>query len=83
MNKKRNLTEIPIVAEEEAVYLARQDGKLISFPIKPKLIDLFSGAGGMTLGFTKLTGHGFEPVWANDFNEFVPKTQLLGYTDEH
>ena len=28
----------------------------------------------MTLGFTKLTGHSFEPVWANDFNEFAART---------
>ena len=28
-----------------------------------RLIDLFAGAGGLTLGFT---WHGFTPVWAND-----------------
>ena len=34
-----------------------------------RLIDLFSGAGGLTLGFC-LAGEGlFRPVWANDFNE--------------
>jgi len=37
-----------------------------------KLIDLFSGCGGFTLGFTQLhTSDGtqiFEPVWANDFD---------------
>src|ERR671927_516209 len=33
------------------------------------LIDLFSGAGGLTLGFTKKFGHNFVPVWANDFND--------------
>lgn len=31
---------------------------------KPKLISLFSGAGGMDIGFMKA---GFEIVWANDF----------------
>jgi DNA (cytosine-5)-methyltransferase 1 len=81
MSKKRNQQDIPIVAEEEAVYLARQDGKLLSFPIKPKLIDLFAGAGGMTLGFTKLTGHGFEPVWANDFNEYAARTYNANFGD--
>jgi DNA (cytosine-5)-methyltransferase 1 len=35
------------------------------------LIDLFSGAGGLTLGFTKRFGHDFVPVWANDFNEYA------------
>ena len=74
MNKKRYQKDIPIIAEEEAVYNARRDGKLLSFSVKPRLIDLFSGAGGMTLGFTKLAGHSFEPVWANDFNEYAVKT---------
>jgi DNA (cytosine-5)-methyltransferase 1 len=31
-----------------------------------RLIDLFSGAGGMTLGFTREFGNPFAPVWAND-----------------
>lgn len=38
-----------------------------------QLIDLFSGAGGMTLGFTNVQDDEgeaiFHPVWANDFNE--------------
>ena len=33
-----------------------------------RLIDLFAGAGGMTLGFTETFGHHFETVWANDFD---------------
>ena len=33
-----------------------------------RLIDLFAGAGGLTLGFTEAFGHTFVPVWANDFN---------------
>jgi DNA (cytosine-5)-methyltransferase 1 len=42
--------------------------------IKPpfRLIDLFSGAGGLTLGFSRLSsferGPAFVPVWANDFD---------------
>src|SRR5207245_2075133 len=39
---------------------------------KYKLIDLFAGAGGFTLGFTE-TG-GFEAVLANDFNAYAVKT---------
>lgn len=66
--------DIPLVAEEEAVYLARVDGTLQDVKLRPKLIDLFAGAGGMTLGFTKLTGHGFEPIWANDFNDHAART---------
>ncbi|MCC5908324.1 MAG: DNA cytosine methyltransferase [Balneolaceae bacterium] len=38
-----------------------------------RLIDLFSGAGGMTLGFTNARDKNgenfFSPVWANDFNK--------------
>lgn len=43
-----------------------------------RLIDLFSGAGGLTLGFTKIrTSEGtpaFESVWANDFDEDAAAT---------
>jgi DNA (cytosine-5)-methyltransferase 1 len=38
------------------------------------LIDTFSGAGGLTLGFTEAFGHKFNPVWANDFNEYAVAT---------
>jgi DNA (cytosine-5)-methyltransferase 1 len=34
-----------------------------------RLIDLFSGAGGLTLGFTKLSGCDFVSVWANDIDK--------------
>lgn len=39
-----------------------------------RLIDLFSGAGGLTLGFTGEFGYDFEPVWANDFNKYAVAT---------
>lgn len=41
---------------------------------KYKLIDLFCGAGGLSLGFSEEFGHSFEPVWANDFNQYAAKT---------
>jgi DNA (cytosine-5)-methyltransferase 1 len=41
---------------------------------KLRFIDLFSGAGGLTLGFTRTFGHSFEPVWANDFNNYAVAT---------
>jgi DNA (cytosine-5)-methyltransferase 1 len=66
--------DLPLVAEEEAIYLARVEGTLHDVTFRPRLIDLFAGAGGMTLGFTKLTGHSFEPVWANDFNDYAAQT---------
>jgi len=39
-----------------------------------KLIDLFSGAGGLTVGFDWLSGFPFETVWANDFNKYAVNT---------
>ena len=38
------------------------------------LIDLFSGAGGLTLGFSEDFGHSFQSVFANDFNESAVAT---------
>ena len=35
-----------------------------------RLIDLFCGAGGMSLGFSSA----FESVWANDFNPYAVDT---------
>lgn len=63
-----------MVREEEAVYHAREKGCLVKTQKGPRLIDLFCGAGGMTLGFTKICGHCFEPVWANDINPYAVKT---------
>lgn len=43
-----------------------------------RLIDLFSGAGGMTSGFTDIRDQEgetvFEPIWANDFDEDAVNT---------
>ena len=44
--------------------------KTIRKKIEPRpLIDLFSSAGGLTLGFSSRFGNKFASVWANDFNE--------------
>lgn len=48
---------------------------------KYELIDLFSGAGGMTLGFTSCFGHPFEPVWANDFRKDCVDTYNANFGD--
>ncbi|TXK36462.1 DNA cytosine methyltransferase [Pontibacter qinzhouensis] len=49
------------------------------------IIDLFSGAGGFTLGFTKhRTQEGvpaFNPVWANDFNRESVDTYNANFGD--
>jgi len=39
-----------------------------------RLIDLFAGAGGFTLGFTQHFNGNLKPVWANDFNSPATKT---------
>lgn len=50
--------------------------------IRPlRVIDLFAGAGGLTLGFA-MTGK-FVPVWANDFNQFAANTYNANFGGEH
>lgn len=43
-----------------------------------RIIDLFAGAGGFTLGFTSVKDENernfFEPIWANDFNKYAVET---------
>lgn len=39
-----------------------------------KVIDLFSGAGGLTIGFEWLSEYPFRTVWANDFNQYAVNT---------
>jgi DNA (cytosine-5)-methyltransferase 1 len=80
-NKLKIQKDIAIIAEEETVYNARISGRLQESPVKPRLIDLFAGAGGMTLGFTRFTGHPFESVWANDFNEYAARTYNANFAN--
>lgn len=68
------ITRLMMMRDEEAVYHARAKGSLARVSERPGLIDLFCGAGGMTLGFTRLCGHCFEPVWANDINKYAIET---------
>lgn len=44
------------------------ENSTFSKPKTYRLIDLFAGAGGMTLGFSSTFGNHFTSVWANDFN---------------
>lgn len=62
------------VKEDEHVYGLRSEGELPKRRPVFKLIDLFCGAGGMTLGFTEEFGHHFKPIWANDFNRHCVET---------
>jgi DNA (cytosine-5)-methyltransferase 1 len=45
---------------------------------KPKLLSLFSGCGGMDLGFNQA---GYEIVWANDFNQWAGETYKRNFGD--
>lgn len=51
---------VELVKDENEEYIVQND------PNKLKVISLFSGAGGMDLGFLNA---GFEIIWANDFFE--------------
>ncbi len=65
--------------ENEAVYYARIEGNLIDKGKAFNLIDLFAGAGGLTLGFTTTFGHNFKPTWANDFNKYAAESYNLNF----
>ncbi len=59
-----------ILKKDEAAYKARCSGELLKDSRRYRLIDLFCGAGGMSLGFSEKLGQPFQPVWANDFNKY-------------
>lgn len=46
-----------------------------------KVIDLFSGAGGLTVGFAWLSRYPYETVWANDFNAYAADTYNKNFGD--
>jgi len=54
--------------------MARKKGMLKDSHKTYRIVDLFAGAGGLTLGFTQMLGHVFTPVWANDFNLYAAGT---------
>lgn len=71
---KKNADDV-ISINDETIFYDRKAGLLTDeISQKYRLIDLFSGAGGMTLGFTETFGHSFKPLWANDFNDYAVKT---------
>jgi DNA (cytosine-5)-methyltransferase 1 len=63
-----------LLKEDEKTYEARCSGKTNIQKKNYRLIDLFSGAGGMSLGFSSKFGQPFESVWANDFNKYCADT---------
>jgi len=70
-----------LVREEQKIYEARR-GRILERKRKRfRLIDVFAGAGGMTLGFSKMSGHAFDSVWANDFDEACVRTYRRNFGD--
>jgi len=63
-----------ILKEDEATYHSRCSGELLHSQKRYHLIDLYCGAGGMSLGFSGVFGQPFQSVWANDFNQFCGAT---------
>jgi hypothetical protein len=70
-----------LLREEQRVYQSRLDGELARKRKRFRLIDAFSGAGGMSLGFSKSFGHAFDSVWANDFNSYCVQTYNANFGD--
>ena len=62
------------VSDEETVYRSRLASSLATPPEPLRLVDLFSGAGGLSAGFSPFVGHAFVPVWANDFEPNAART---------
>lgn len=67
---RKPLNIVKFLKEDHKIYLSRTDRSLLNRRKRYRLIDLFSGAGGMTLGFSERFGHLFVPIWANDFNKY-------------
>lgn len=65
--------------DDERILESRLSGALLKENKRYKLIDLFAGAGGMTLGFSASFGNQFVPVWANDFNTAAVATYNLNF----
>ena len=63
-----------ILGEDEATYVSRCSGNLLQESRRYRIIDLFCGAGGMSLGFSEVFGQPFQSVWANDFNQYCVDT---------
>ncbi len=76
------MTQSSYSINDEAIYRLRQSGRLLRESRRTfTLIDLFCGAGGLTLGFTPHFGHVFKTVWANDFNRWAAETYRANFGD--
>lgn len=71
---KKVSTKYYTATDDESLYFLRQAGLLQETAPSYRLVDLFCGAGGLTLGFSQFFGQTFRPVWANDFNAYAAQT---------
>jgi DNA (cytosine-5)-methyltransferase 1 len=79
--KRKEPLRYDTLTDNESVYRARQKGLMRESNRTYRLVDLFAGAGGLTLGFTKSLGQVFVPVWANDFNAYAARTYNANFGD--
>jgi DNA (cytosine-5)-methyltransferase 1 len=70
----RRMNVLKLIREDQEIYRQRTEEALLKKRKRYRLIDLYAGAGGMSLGFSPRFGHLFVPIWANDFNEYCVKT---------
>lgn len=77
MNTSLHPSVLSEVRARETVTIGTLD-KLIGADVNPRLLSLFSGCGGMDLGFVQA---GYEVVWANDFNEWAGATYRRNFGD--
>jgi DNA (cytosine-5)-methyltransferase 1 len=78
---KTMFSALKLIKEDRQIYLSRIENILTRKRKRFRLIDLYAGAGGMSLGFSPRFGHLFVPVWANDFNNYCVKTYNANFGD--
>jgi DNA (cytosine-5)-methyltransferase 1 len=74
MYKIKSFNTADVLKEDQIIYESRSKEGSLEKGEKYRLIDLFAGAGGMSLGFSERFRQPFTSVWANDFNEYCVKT---------
>ena len=80
-DKIKKIDTSTLLREDERSYQQRLCGDLLKNKTRYKVIDLFSGAGGMSLGFSEHLGQPFTPIWANDFNKYCADTYNFNFGD--
>ncbi len=77
--KNRKLDLSSFLRRDEVSYRRRVAGKPPTRSTPYRVLDLFCGAGGMSLGFSEHLGQPFKPVWANDSNRYCVDTYNVNF----